>query len=187
MSLRLLLALAGGHSLLTDQRVYRPGVKDVVALDGMSRNGRDMKRTWLAVPILVFALVFAWEGSGRGEPLSSNNLADVEWRVRELSGHALAPSVDRQQQFIIFDESKKQASGYAGCNRFFGEYELNGVALRFGPIGATKRACPDLEEGVETEFFKVLDATRRWRIVDETLELLNGDQVLARLQKIQGP
>jgi len=39
-------------------------------LDGMSRNGRDMKRTWLAVPILAFALVFAWEGSGRG--LTSN-------------------------------------------------------------------------------------------------------------------
>jgi len=73
------------------------------------------------------------------------------------------------------------------CNRFFGGYELNGEALRFGPIGAIKRACPDSEESVETEFLKVLDATRRWRIVDGTLELLNSDQVLARLQKIQGP
>ena len=146
-----------------------------------------MKRTWLAVSILAFVLVFAWEGVGRGEPLSSNNLTGVEWRVRELAGHAVAPSVDRQQPFIIFDEAKKQASGYAGCNRFFGGYELNGEALKFGLIGATKRACPDLEEAVETEFFKVLDATRRWRIVDGTLELLNNDQVLARLQKIQGP
>ena len=73
-----------------------------------------------------------------------------------------------------------------GCNRFFGEYDLNGMALKFGPIGATKRACPDLEEGVETEFFKALDATRRWRIVDGTLELLNGDLVLARLHPYQG-
>ena len=146
-----------------------------------------MKRTWLAVSILAFVLVFAWEGVGRGEPLSSNNLTGVEWRVRELAGHAVAPSVDPQQPFIIFDEAKKQASGYAGCNRFFGGYQLNGEALKFGPIGATKRACPDLEEAVETEFFKVLDATRRWRIVDGTLELLNNDQVLARLQKIQGP
>ena len=63
----------------------------------------------------------------------------------------------------------------------YGGYELNGEALKFGPIGATKRACPDLEEAVETEFLKVLDATRRWRIVDGTLELLNGDLVLARL------
>ena len=107
--------------------------------------------------------------------------------MSELFGHEVASSVDRQQPFIIFDEAKKQASGYAGCNRFFGGYELNGVALKFGLIGATKRACPDLEEDVETEFFKALDATRRWRIVDETLELLNGDLVLARLQKMQGP
>ena len=155
-------------------------------LDGMSRNGRDMKRTWLAVPILVFALVVAWEASGRGEPPFSNNLTGVEWRVSELSGHAVTPSVDRKQPFIIFDEAKIQATGYAGCNRFFGGYELERSALTFGTIGATKRACPDLEEAVETEFFKVLDATRGWRIVDGTLELLNGDLVLARLHPHHG-
>ena len=148
----------------------------------MSRNGRDMKRMWLTVTIVVLALVFAWDGSGRGEPLSSCNLTGVEWLVREFSGHVLAGSVDAQQPFIIFDETKKQVTGYAGCNRFFGIYVLEGVVLTFGSIGATKRACSDLEEGVETEFFKVLDATRRWRIVDETLELLNGDLVLARLR-----
>ena len=145
-----------------------------------------MKRTGLSVSIVAFALVCAWEEFGRGESSSSNNLMGVEWRVSELSGHTVALSVDRQQPFIIFEEAKKQASGYAGCNRFFGGYELNGEALKFGPIGATKRACPDLEEGVETEFFKVLDATRRWRIVDGALELLNGDQVLARLHPYQG-
>lgn len=145
-----------------------------------------MKRKWLSLPIVVFALVVAWEGSGRGEPLYSSNLTGVEWRVSELSGHMVAQSIDRQQPFIIFDAAKKQASGYAGCNHFFGGYELNGEALKFGPIGATKRACPDLEEAVETEFFKVLDATRRWRIVDGTLELLNGDLVLARLRPHHG-
>jgi heat shock protein HslJ len=145
-----------------------------------------MKRTWLSLPIVVFALFVACEGSGRGEPLYSENLTGVEWQVSELSGHKVVPSVDRQQPFIVFDAAKTQASGYAGCNRFFGGYELNGKVLKFGPIGATRRACPDLEEAVETEFFKVLDATRRWRIVDGTLELLNGDLVLARLHSHHG-
>ena len=152
----------------------------------MSRNGRAMKRMWLSVTISVFALVFAWDGSGRGEPLSASNLMGVEWLVREFSGHVLALSVDAKQPFIIFDEAKKQVTGYAGCNRFFGIYVLEGVVLTFGSIGATKRACPDLEERVETEFFKILDATRRWRIVAGTLELLNGDLVLARLRPHQG-
>ena len=140
-----------------------------------------MKRTWVSVPIVAIVVAIAWEGLGRGEPLSSKSLTGVEWRVRELSGHAIAPSLNRQQPFIFLDSEKKQASGYAGCNRFFGGYELEGEALTFGPIAATKRACPDLEEAVETEFLKVLDSTRRWRIVDGTLELLKGDLVLVRL------
>ena len=120
-----------------------------------------MKQTCLSLPVVAFALVVAWEGVGRGEPQSTYQLTGVEWRVSELSGHTVALSVDRQQPFIIFDAAKTQASGYAGCNRFFGGYELNGEALKFGLIGATKRACPDSEESVETEFLKVLEATHR--------------------------
>jgi heat shock protein HslJ/phosphoglycolate phosphatase-like HAD superfamily hydrolase len=166
---------------------HEAGLEDRLSVrKQVSRDRRDMKRKWLSLPIAVFALVVAWEEVGRGEPLYSENLTGVEWQVSELSGRRVVPSVDRQQPFIIFDAAKTQASGYAGCNRFFGGYELNGKVLKFGPIGATRRACPDLEEGVETEFLKALDATRGWRIVDGALELLNGDLVLARLHRHQG-
>jgi len=146
-----------------------------------------MKRVWLSAPMVVIALVFAWDASGRGELPSSNGLVGVKWQVSELSGHAVAPAVNRQHPFIFFDAVSKQATGFAGCNRFFGGYQLEGEALKFGPIGATKRACPDLEESVETEFFKVLDATRRWKVTDGTLTLLNDGRVLARFEKMQQP
>ena len=120
-------------------------------------------------------------------PSVGNTLTGMKWRVVELSGHPVATPLHGEQPFILFDQAKRQATGYAGCNRFFGGYELDGAALTFGPIGATKMACPDLEEGLETEFFKVLYATRRWEIVDGALWLLNGDAVLARLEKVQGP
>lgn len=116
-----------------------------------------------------------------------DNLTGIKWRVVELSGHPVATPLRGERPFILFDAAKRQATGYAGCNRFFGGYELDGAALRFGPIGATKMACPDLEEGLETEFFKVLDAARGWEIVGETLRLLNGDTVLARLDKVPEP
>ena len=137
--------------------------------------------------MMVIALTFAWEGSGRGESISSNRFTGVEWQLSELSGHAVAPAVDRQQPFIFFDAAKKQVTGFAGCNRFFGWYQLEGEALKFGPIGTTKRTCPDLDEGVETEFFKALDATRRWEVAGGALRLMNDGRVMARLQKIQGP
>jgi heat shock protein HslJ len=146
-----------------------------------------MKRLWLSVSIMAIAVVFAWEASGRGELMSSNGLTGVEWQVSELAGHAVVPGVDRQQPFIFFDAEKKQVTGYSGCNRFFGAYELEGSTLKFGPIGATKRACPDREEGIEAAFFKALDATRRWEVTDGMLKLLNDGHVLARLQKMQRP
>lgn len=119
-------------------------------------------------------------------PPVANGLTGITWRVVELSGHPAATALHGEQPFILFNEATRQATGYAGCNRFFGGYELDGTTLTFGPIGATKMACPDPEGGLETEFFKVLDATRSWRIVDGVLRLLNGDAVLARLEKVQG-
>lgn len=131
--------------------------------------------------------VFAFDEAGGGASSSRNSLIGIKWRVAELSGHPVATSLQEEQPFIMFDAAKQQAAGYAGCNRFFGGYSLEGAALKFGPIGATKRACPDLDESIEREFFKALDATQSWQIVEGALQFMNNDRVLARLQKIQGP
>ena len=114
----------------------------------------------------------------------SDHLTGLEWRITELSGHPVSTSLHGEQPFLFFDQAKRQATGYSGCNRFFGGYDMNGGTLKFGPIGATKRTCPDLEEGLETEFFKALDATRSWRVVEGSLQLLNEGLVLARFQKM---
>ena len=121
-----------------------------------------------------------------GPPSAADNLTGIKWRVVELSGIPVATPLHGERPSILFDAAKRQATGYAGCNRFFGGYDLDGAALTFGLMGATKMACPDLEEGLETEFFKVLHATRRWEIVSGSLRLLSGDAVLARLEKVQG-
>jgi len=142
----------------------------------------SMKDDWKR----VFA--FANSESSEGDAASSaGSLTGVKWLLTEVSGHPVVASPQGEQPFILFDASNQQATGYASCNRFFGGYRFDGARLAFGPIGATKRACPDLDEGVETAFFKALDATRRWEVADGTLMLLNNGQVLARLQKMQGP
>jgi heat shock protein HslJ len=128
--------------------------------------------------------VVLFEASAVEPSLLAEHLTGIEWRVTELSGHPVARRPNGEQPFIFFDQAKRQVTGYAGCNRFFGGYEMNGGTLKFGPIAGTKRACPDLEEGLETEFFKTLDATRGWRIVEGSLQLLNDGLVLARFQKM---
>ena len=88
-----------------------------------------------------------------------------------------------QQPHILLDTVEKRATGFSGCNNFFGSYELNGSSLKFGPVGATRMACPDLETGLETEVFKALDQTRTWKIQDGELIFLDDSDVLARFSK----
>jgi heat shock protein HslJ len=87
---------------------------------------------------------------------------------------------DDKQPHILLDPAQKLATGFAGCNNFFGSYELDGASLTFGPIGATRMACPDLETGLEMSVFEALESTRNWKKSDGELLLLDEDAVLAR-------
>ena len=92
----------------------------------------------------------------------------------------------KRRPFMKFDAAKKEATGFAGCNNFFGGYELDGSSLKFGPVGSTRMACPDLQMSLETEVFKALDKTRSWEIKDGGLLLLDDSEVLARFTIARG-
>ena len=103
-----------------------------------------------------------------------------QWYLTEVAGSQISPMANGKQPHIQLDPVEKSATGFSGCNNFFGSYELDGPSLKFGPVGTTRMACPDLETGLETEFLKALDQTRSWKTLDEELLFLNGSNVLAR-------
>jgi heat shock protein HslJ len=88
----------------------------------------------------------------------------IQWYLTEVGGSPVSLMADDKQPHILLDPAEKQATGFAGCNNFFGSYELDGSSLTFGPMGATRMACPDLETGLETSVFKALESTRKWKI-----------------------
>jgi heat shock protein HslJ len=88
----------------------------------------------------------------------------IQWYLTEVGGSPVSPMADDKQPHILLDPEEKQATGFAGCNNFFGSYELDGSSLTFGPMGATRMACPDLETGLETSVFKALESTLKWKI-----------------------
>ena len=59
----------------------------------------------------------------------------------------------------------------------------NGSSLTFGPMGATRMACPDLETGLETSVFDALENTREWKKEGESLLLIDEDAVLAHFSR----
>ena len=113
----------------------------------------------------------------------NTGIEGIQWYLTEVGGSPVSPTADDKQPHMLLDPSQKQATGFAGCNHFFGSYELDGSSLTFGPMGATRMACPDLETGLETSVFEALENTRKWKQSGGALLLLDGDEVLARFSQ----
>ena len=71
-------------------------------------------------------------------------------------------------------------SGSGGCNRLMGTYEMGADRLTLVPGGTSMMMCPEEAMQQEGEFVSVLKMTTHYRIAGDTLELRNGDRVLAR-------
>jgi heat shock protein HslJ len=113
-------------------------------------------------------------------------IEDMEWRLIEVSSAPVSPIAGEKQPHIKLDPVRKQAAGFAGCNNFFGGYELDGSSLKFGPIGSTRMFCPDLQMSLETEVLKALEMTRAWKITGGDLLLFDDSEVLACLTTDRG-
>jgi heat shock protein HslJ len=73
-----------------------------------------------------------------------------------------------------------RVSGSGGCNRFSGEYTLEGDSLAIGPVASTRMACFE-PEGVgeqESAYFAALARTASWTFRDERLQLRAADGAL---------
>jgi heat shock protein HslJ len=133
--------------------------------------------------ILALALTAILPGALSSSPTGPE---DVEWRLLML-GDMPAPALPGGRQVhLLLDSAQKKAAGFAGCNRFFGSYELDGPALGFRPLAATRMACPDTESTLETGFLDALARTRGWKIEAGELLLVDDGTVLARLAAGQG-
>ena len=142
-------------------------------------------RTTIVGSVLCIAMLLV-SCMKQAPPASGQDAAGIEgiaWYLTEVGGSPISPMAGGKQPHMLLDPAQKQATGFAGCNHFFGSYQLDGSSLTFGPMGATRMACPDLETGLETSVLKALETTRKWKQADGELLLLDGDTVLARFSR----
>jgi heat shock protein HslJ len=104
------------------------------------------------------------------------------WLLMEAKGTAVKVPADARQPYIIFHEAEKKATGYSGCNEFFGNYELKGEMLTIGPLGMTRRFCEGAAGDTESAFLQALGETRSWKAEKGMLLLLDNSTVLARFR-----
>lgn len=114
----------------------------------------------------------------QGALYASSEMADlenVEWTLTQLDGAAVAPT-SRGAPTLKLSSKERRASGFAGCNRYTGGYELNGASLRFGNLAVTRMACP--EPTPEAALLKALQDTVTWKVDGRTLELSDANSTV---------
>lgn len=123
------------------------------------------------------------------ERASDESAADLtrSWGLERLHGKVLTPPDRKEVAATLTLTPDGEASGDGGCNRFSVSYEHRNGNLSFGTITATKMACPQVMD-IERGFFDALNGTRRYRLEDGRLELLDGEGgALAVLKAIEPP
>lgn len=100
--------------------------------------------------------------------LATAPLAGTRWQLTELMGQQLPAD---NPAYIVFSSTEPRVYGNAGCNRFFGGYELSSdtLRLRLSGIGMTQMAC--LHDTIEPEFSEVLQSFDNFNLTDDSLTL----------------
>lgn len=132
---------------------------------------------------LLLLLCLALFSVGCNSSKKIAKLDGVKWELKTLNDKEIKLTDSNSEIYIQFNEAEKKVNGRGGCNRFFGNYEMDGDKLKFSPLGATRMACPDLQ--LETEFFKALETVDTYSIKDGVLSLKSKDKVVAVFNKAE--
>lgn len=82
------------------------------------------------------------------------DLSASAWRPSHIGEMSLAADSNLYVQF----EPGGELGGYAGCNRFFGSYQLDGNTIKIKPLGLTRMACPPPIMSFEISFIEALQS-----------------------------
>lgn len=103
-----------------------------------------------------------------------------EFFVETLNGTHIASN----KLTINFNTETHNIYGFSGCNRFSGNYTLNGNSIKIGPLASTKMLCiDDAVNKTETKFLEALATVDSIVFKETKLLLLNKDKTVLTATK----
>jgi putative lipoprotein len=151
----------------------------------ISVNGKPMFTSTTAEPVITNGApsqvsLMLQQAPASSAPTSATKLRGTHWVLAELNGKPAEPGEGETAHLVL--HKKGRLSGSTGCNLLSGTYIAEQGALQFTPAGMTMKACSQPVMAQEQALLAALKATNKYQIEGETLELLNGSQLLAKFQ-----
>ena len=122
---------------------------------------------------VAFVNLKGMKDNGDAVILTPDELTDVAWRATNIGEMRLAEDTRMHVRFA----PDGGIDGDAGCNRFFGHYELRDGRLAVGPLGATRKACPEPAMSFEISFLEALQSASTVARRDNRLVIRNAQGI----------
>lgn len=130
--------------------------KGIQSRDVTGRWFSQLRSAWLAAVALAVCSVPACtseQGTGTSVVLPGSS-----WAGERIAGDTIPTAIEITLTFG--DDGRLHGS--AGCNRYFSPFELGKSSLKIGPIGATKKLCPEPRMTAERRYLAALERVDGW-------------------------
>lgn len=113
---------------------------------------------------------------------TTENLEGITWRLVAM-GDVSAPEgvLEKVEVTLVYSSVDSRLFGSAGCNRYFGEVQINADQLVFttSPMGMGRMACSDQVMAQEHDYIDMLSRAERYAMDGNYLYLFtNAGEVL---------
>lgn len=128
----------------------------------------------MKIILLLFGTLFLSTCSKSKNQMDISAVMGKELKVISLNDK----TIENQKLTMTIAVDEGMVNGFSGCNRYFGEYSLEGKTIRFSNIGKTKMYCESTMK-IETSFLKALENCTFFEISkDGDIQLFNGNKSL---------
>jgi len=107
----------------------------------------------------------------------TKNVIDVAGNINLTGEYTITEISETELQTdtltLSFSALDKIVKGYAGCNSFFGNYNLDLYALSFNDFASTERYCEEEVMIVERAYLKALHQTGSYTLQEHVLTLFS--------------
>lgn len=104
---------------------------------------------------------------------------NTTWVLESYSQDGILQDVSKDSQITaVFDGSKDQVTGSAGCNRYFAGYEITGNNISVSAPGSTRKYCgkPENVMNMEQVYLKSLEGAEKFEIKGDEFRVLYSNE-----------
>jgi len=135
------------------------------------------QKLYLLIPLIIVPALLAGACTKTG-PAQTGGLEDTVWTLEQYGEQGNPEAVlEGTEITATFASAEGQVNGSAGCNHYFGSYEVSNNRLSVPKIGYTEMYCMEPEGVMEQErqYLRILQAAENYRIQNNKLLVDCGD------------